>query len=290
MEERSNLYTNDYPIGVFDSGVGGLTVALALQRQLPRESIVYFGDRARCPYGDKAPHEVRAFAAEIARFLLCRPVKCIVVACNTATAAALPELQKECSVPVIGVIAPGATSAVEWTKSGTIGVIGTTVTIESHAYKQAIQQIDPSREVVELACPEFVPLVEAGLFDGPGVEWVVEHALAPISKLNIATLVLGCTHYPMLFWTIQQVLGQKVRLISSADATADAVSDMLQSRGLLKTSTESVHHEYFTTGDGSKMRLALANWFGAAEATTQVTQVCLPLSLDEETPIIALSP
>lgn len=269
-------------IGVFDSGVGGLTVARAIQSRLPNESVAYFGDRARCPYGDRSPDEVQAFALEIARFLLRVPVKCIVVACNTATAAALPLLQQACNVPVIGVIEPGAAAAVEHSQSGIIGVIGTTVTIECHAYRQAIGQIDPNRQVVELACPAFVPLVEAGHFDGSFVERTVQSQLAPIADCDVDTLVLGCTHYPMLFATIRKVLGPKVRLISSADATANAVGDMLQAQSLLNPSLGAVHHQYFTTGDGLKMRLALANWFHATQAATQVTKVSLPLSLDAE--------
>lgn len=272
------MENNEYPIGVFDSGVGGLTVARAIQARLPRESVTYFGDRARCPYGDKSPQEVLEYAIEISRFLMEQPVKCIVVACNTATAVALSYLQQMLTVPVMGVIEPGTRVAVGTGDVGQIGVIGTSVTIRSHAYEKAIHQLDSNRDVIEIACPAFVPLVEAGHFDGPLVDRVVRDSLKPLFDKNIDTLVLGCTHYPMLSGAIRKALGPGIRIISSAEATAMAVDHMLSTCHLQKHSDDGPIHRYFTTGDGSKMRLALANWFASPVAAGGVTHVTLPLS------------
>ncbi|MFB5191076.1 glutamate racemase [Alicyclobacillus fastidiosus] len=269
----------ELPVGVFDSGVGGLTVARAIQSQLPQESVIYFGDRARCPYGDQAPEDVLRYAIEISEFLLEQPVKCIVIACNTATAVALPTLRSMFSVPVIGVIEPGAAAAVAATKNGRIGVIGTSVTIESHAYRKAILALDDSTHVVEHACPDFVPLVERGQFDGPAVEQIVRDSLLVFADTGVDTLVLGCTHYPLLQPVIRRVLGPLVQVISSADATANVLMNRLNVEGLATSGDTEITHQYFTTGDGSRMRLALANWFGTPVTSDSVVQVQLPLPL-----------
>lgn len=276
------MKNGEQPIGVFDSGVGGLTVARAIQTKLPYESVVYFGDRARCPYGDLSTEDVTRYAVEIAQFLLEQRVKCIVVACNTATAAALPTLQRMFSVPVLGVIKPGAHAAVTASQSGKIGVIGTSVTIGSHAYQTAIRELAPDIEVYEHACPAFVPLVEQGLFDGAVVEHTVRTSLEVFKSTEIDTLVLGCTHYPLLAGVIRRAMGPAVSVISSADATASAVESMLAAREMQNRSLAMPTHTYFTTGDGSKMRLALANWFSASVKAEAVTQVTLPLSSRQE--------
>lgn len=272
------MKTCEQPIGVFDSGVGGLTVARAIQAQLPNESVIYFGDRARCPYGDQAPQDVLQYAIEISQFLLDKPVKCLVIACNTATAVALTTLQSRFSVPIIGVIKPGASAAFAATKNQHIGVIGTSVTIQSHAYRSAIHALSPGARVVEHACPELVPLVEQGMFEGAYVEHIVQGCMRAFEGTNVDTLVLGCTHYPLLAPVISRLVGSGIAVISSADATASAVAAMLSDQGLVNTSKAAVSHRYFTTGDGSKMRLALANWFAAPVAAEAVVQVTLPLS------------
>ncbi|WAH38938.1 glutamate racemase [Alicyclobacillus dauci] len=273
------MKTSQLPIGVFDSGVGGLTVARAIQTQLPYESVVYFGDRARCPYGDQAPADVLRYAVEITQFLLEHPVKCIVIACNTATAVALPTLKSMFDVPIIGVIKPGAQAAIEASHNGNIGVIGTSVTIESHAYQAAIHEIAPDAKVIEQACPAFVPLVERGLFEGQLVEQTVRDSLDSFQGSDVDTLVLGCTHYPMLSNVIRRVMGPAVRVISSADATAAGVRDMLKFLDMEGQRGTASDHRYYTTGDEATLRLALANWFGTKVTSDSVRHVALPFPL-----------
>jgi glutamate racemase len=212
--------TNPAPIGVFDSGIGGLTVAHEVIRQLPHESIVYFGDTARVPYGPKSPDTVRRYSREIASFLHDQGVKTIVIACNTATAHALGVLRDEMDMPVIGVVEPGARAAVAATKSGQVGVIGTVGTIKSGAYERAIRALDSNIVVTPRACPLFVPLVEEGWTDHEATRLVAREYLAPLVAAEIDTLVLGCTHYPLLKPLLREVLGAGVRLIDSAEETA----------------------------------------------------------------------
>ena len=208
------------PIGVFDSGIGGLTVVHEIMRQLPNESIVYFGDTARVPYGPKSPDTVRRYSREIAAFLRDQDVKTIVVACNTATAHALPALRDELSMPVLGVVEPGARAAVRASGGGHIGVIGTSGTVYSGAYERAIRDIDPDVRVTARACPLFVPLVEEGWIDHPVTRQVAQEYLAPLVAEKINALVLGCTHYPLLKSLLCRVLGPGVALIDSAAETA----------------------------------------------------------------------
>jgi len=208
------------PIGVFDSGIGGLTVVHELIRQLPHESIVYFGDTARVPYGPKSPDTVRRYSREIAAYLTEQGVKAIVVACNTATAHALGTLRGELALPVVGVVEPGARAAVAATRTGRIGVIGTVGTIKSGAYERAICALSPTAQVVARACPLFVPLVEEGWVDHEATRLVAETYLEPLVKANVDTLVLGCTHYPLLKPLLRQVMGPDIRLIDSAEETA----------------------------------------------------------------------
>ena len=208
------------PIGVFDSGIGGLTVVHELIRQLPHESIVYFGDTARVPYGPKSPDTVRRYSREIAAYLTEQGVKAIVVACNTATAHALGTLRSELTLPVVGVVEPGARAAVAATRTGRIGVIGTVGTIKSGAYERAICALSPTAQVVARACPLFVPLVEEGWVDHEATRLVAETYLEPLVKANVDTLVLGCTHYPLLKPLLRQVMGPDIRLIDSAEETA----------------------------------------------------------------------
>ena len=211
---------NSAPIGVFDSGIGGLTVVHELIRQLPHESIVYFGDTARVPYGPKSPDTVRRYSREIAGFLQEQGVKNIVIACNTATAHALTTLREDFDMPIVGVVEPGARAAVAATTRGHVGVIGTVGTIKSGAYERAIRAIDPDIRVTARACPLFVPLVEEGWTEHEAARLIAREYLEPLVDARIDTLVLGCTHYPLLKPLLRDVLGPEVRLIDSAEETA----------------------------------------------------------------------
>ncbi len=223
---------NDAPIGVFDSGIGGLTVVSAIVRALPRERVIYVGDTARVPYGPKSPETVVRYSRQIASWLLEQHVKAIVIACNTATAHALDVLQRECPVPVIGVVQPGARAAVKATRNGHIGVIGTSGTINSGAYRRAIASLSPDAIVTGTACPLFVPLVEEGWVDHAATRLIAETYLAPMRAAHVDTLVLGCTHYPLLAPIIGDVIGTEVTLVDSAAETAAALCDVLRERGL----------------------------------------------------------
>ena len=220
------------PIGVFDSGVGGLTVVSALRRLLPSEDIFYLGDNARIPYGNKGAATVERYSFELTGLLLAEGAKAIVVACNTATALAVPRMQAALKVPVVGVIAPGAAAAVAATRSGRVGVIGTHATISSGAYEQALDKIAPGLEVRAVACPLFVPLIEEGLLDDPLTDQHVARYLRPLLDADIDTLILGCTHYPLLQHAIARVAGPEIRLVDSAQNCALAVRDLLRDAGL----------------------------------------------------------
>lgn len=214
------------PIGVFDSGVGGLTVFREIARVLPREPMVYLGDSARVPYGTKSPETVTRYSLEAARHLMSRDIKMLVVACNTATAAALTVLRETLPIPVIGVVEPGARAAVERT-SGYVGVIATEGTVRSKAYTKAIKAIDPDVEVLECAAPLFVPLAEEGWANTHVAREVAEVYLEPLIDAGIDTLVLGCTHYPILRRTIEEVVGDQVAIVDSAETTALTVRETL---------------------------------------------------------------
>jgi glutamate racemase len=216
------------PIGVFDSGVGGLTVFREIARLLPNEPLIYLGDSARVPYGTKSAETVRRYSREAADYLLRRKIKMLVIACNTATAAALPDLQAMLSIPVIGVVNPGAEAAVNATRSGRIGVIATEGTVKSHAYTRAIHQLRADAEVFESACPLFVPLAEEGWSNTRVAREVAEVYLAPLLDSDIDTLVLGCTHYPLLRGTIEQVAGPNVVIVDSAETTARKVAEQVK--------------------------------------------------------------
>jgi glutamate racemase len=213
-------------IGVFDSGVGGLTVFREIARALPREPLIYLGDSARVPYGTKSPATIVRYSLEAARHLLSRNVKMLVVACNTATAAALPALKEQLGIPVIGVVEPGARAAVART-SGVVGVIATEGTVRAKAYTKAIHALDPDIEVIESAAPLFVPLAEEGWANTHVAREVAEIYLEPLIDAGIDTLVLGCTHYPILRGTIESVVGDAVQIVDSAETTALVVRDAL---------------------------------------------------------------
>lgn len=220
------------PIGVFDSGIGGLTVVKRLMSVLPKESIVYFGDTARVPYGSKSNETVIEYSIQNTKFLLQKGVKAIVVACNTASSIALNELRKNFDVPIIGMIIPGAQTAVEETRNRKIGVIGTRATISNKAYSKAIKEINSEIEVFEKACPLFVPLAEEGWIHHKATYEIAEEYLKELREKSIDTLVLGCTHYPILSDVIQDVIGKNVKLIDSGIASSEAVKDELQRFGL----------------------------------------------------------
>lgn len=223
---------NDAAVGVFDSGIGGLTVVAAVMQALPRERVIYVGDTARVPYGPKSPETVLRYSRQIASWLLEQRVKAIVIACNTATAHALDVLQRECPVPVIGVVQPGARAAVAATRNGHIGVIGTTGTINSGAYHRAIASLSESAVVTGAACPLFVPLAEEGWVDHPATRMIAETYLAPMRQAQVDTLVLGCTHYPLLAPIIGDVIGRDVTLVDSAAETAIALREVLRELAL----------------------------------------------------------
>ena len=220
------------PIGVFDSGVGGLTVVNAIRRLLPTENVFYLGDNARIPYGNKGAATVERYSFELTGLLLAEGAKAIVVACNTATALAVPRLQETLKVPVLGVIAPGAAAAVAATQTGRIGVIGTHATIASGAYERALRKLNPRLEIHALACPLFVPLIEEGLLDDPLTDQHIARYIQPLLDAEIDTLILGCTHYPLLQHAIGRQTGPEVRLVDSAQNCALAVRDLLRDADL----------------------------------------------------------
>ncbi|MED1469283.1 glutamate racemase [Bacillus salipaludis] len=248
------------PIGVIDSGVGGLTVAKEIMRQLPNEKIIYLGDTARCPYGPRPTKEVRKFTWELTTFLLEKQIKMLVIACNTATAVALDEIRRELKIPVLGVIYPGARAAIKRTKNYRVGIIGTQVTVESGAYEKALKSLNSRLFVKAHACPKFVPLVESGEYDGAIAEKIVTQSLQPMLNLNLDTLILGCTHYPLLGPLIKKVMGPEVNVISSGDETAREISAILQYNGQLEESEDEPEHEFITTGSRGIFSKIASEW------------------------------
>jgi glutamate racemase len=220
------------PIGVFDSGIGGLTVVKALRNLLPNETICYLGDTARVPYGPKSPETVQRYASELAEMLMRKDAKALVVACNTVSSVALPLLKTKFWVPVIGVIEPGARAALQATRNRHIGVIGTRATIRSCAYEKALRASDNNVRVSSRACPLLVPLIEEGLLDDDVTDQVIVRYLEPVLKDGIDTLVLGCTHYPLLTGAIERTLGGEIVLVDSAQNCARAVEEMLDRQSL----------------------------------------------------------
>ena len=286
------------PIGVFDSGVGGLTVLREILRRSPAESTIYLGDNARAPYGTRTDDEVRAFSQEAIDVLVERDVKAIVVACNTSTAVAIGALRRRYDLPILGVIRPGASAAALATRNRRVGVIATPATIRSHAYFSAIKDENPAVEVYEHATPAFVPLVEAGRVGGPEVEAIVAESLAPLlgqrdeagdfvfplpASARIDTLLLGCTHYPLLRPVIAAIAGERVAIVDSATATASALVELLAINGLEAAGTTDAAagdgelereranetaatpvHIQLTTGDVDAFRIVAERIFGEA--------------------------
>jgi len=268
------------PIGVFDSGVGGLTVLREILRRSPDESTIYLGDNARAPYGTRSDAEVRAFSTEALDALADRDVKAIVVACNTSTAVALGDFRRRYDLPILGVVRPGAVTAALTTRNRRVGVIATPATVRSHAYFAAIKDENPAVEVYEHATPAFVPLVEAGQLSGPEVEAAVADGLAPLlgerdprgefvfplpASARIDTLLLGCTHYPLIGAVIASVAGEGVAIVDSATATASALSELLAINGLEASSPvegAATSHVQLTSGDVEAFRSVAHRLFG----------------------------
>ncbi|UCZ52171.1 glutamate racemase [Bacillus shivajii] len=262
------------PIGVIDSGVGGLTVVSELIRQLPKEEIIYIGDTARCPYGPRPVEEVRQFTWEMIDYLLFHEVKMLVIACNTATAVILEEAQERLSIPVIGVIHPGAVAALKSTKNDHVGVIGTEGTIRSRAYERALTTINPRLKVESLACPKFVPLVERGILGGKEARQTVEETLQQILRTTIDSLILGCTHYPLLAPIIRDIVGDDIEIICSGDETAREVSSLLYHQKRLAKGIHKPNHLFYTTGPGTTFELVAKTWLDLEDI--QVKRINLP--------------
>lgn len=260
-KEIEVIFLNN-PIGIIDSGVGGLTVVKEVIKQLPNEEIVYIGDTERCPYGSRPSEEVREYTWQMIDRLIDEGIKMLVIACNTATAVVLEEVKRKLSIPVLGVVKPGAIAALEATNKNYVGVIGTSGTISSGAYEKAIKEMNPHVRIVSLACPKFVPLVESGVFSGEKALQTVTVELQPILGKSFDTLILGCTHFPLLSNLIQQVVGTKVKLISSGQETASAVRQILYQNNLLITSNRHSRHTFYTTGDREQFKKIGEEWLG----------------------------
>lgn len=236
------------PIGVFDSGVGGLTVVREIIRQLPNENVVYFGDTARVPYGSKSREIIIEYSRQIVHFLKTKKVKAIVIACNTASAYALDTLIPEVDVPIIGVVLPGAKTAAKATVNGKIGVLGTTGTIGSGIYTKILHEYNPAFMVVGKACPLFVPLVEEGMIDDPVTVEMASRYLKPLMAYGVDTIVLGCTHYPLIRSTIRNVVGDNVTLVNPAYETAVNLRTLLQKQGIYRDCGEPTYRFYVSDG------------------------------------------
>ena len=261
---RGRTIAADRPIGVFDSGIGGLTVLKALVDALPHEDFIYLGDTARLPYGTKTRDVIVRYSRENTEFLLAKGIKLLVVACNTSSAVALDAIAAQTMVPVIGVIDPGARAAVRGSRSGKIGVIATEATIGSGAYTRTIQQLLPKAEIYTRACPMLVPLVEEGWTDNDIAERTVAFYLESLKQSGIDTLLLGCTHYPMLTSVIRRVLGPRVKIVDSATATAVAVRERLASLHLLRGANHGGASSFFVTESPERFIRVGRNFFGTA--------------------------
>lgn len=241
------------PIGIFDSGIGGLTVLKEIAEQLPYEDIIYFGDTARVPYGTRSKETIIKYSFQCMNFLISKNIKLVVIACNTATAAALSEVAKHFDVPIIGVVMPGVETAVNTSKNQKIGIIGTTSTINSNAYQEGIRALNQRAEVIGVACPLFVQIVEDGWQDTEVARLTAEKYLLELKEHEIDTLVLGCTHYPILKYTISKVM-ENVNLINPAFETAKQVKQLLKDKQLLTTNKELPKQEFFVSDDPEKFR------------------------------------
>ncbi len=266
---------NNKPIGIFDSGVGGLTVAAEIMKKLPNENVVYFGDSARFPYGTKAPEQLIDYTFEIVRYLQAQEVKLVVVACNSASSAALEKAQEEFDIPIIGVVEPGARAAVLASVNRRIGIIGTEATITSDAYKKAIHVFDAGAQVNSAKCPAFATFVENGHVDGEHIHEIALKYFEPLKDHDVDTLILGCTHYPLLSSDIQKAVGDKVQLINSAEETASEVAEILKRKDQLR-SNNNANYRFISTGDSSKFNKLGSRFLG--KEIESVETIKLPLT------------
>jgi glutamate racemase len=237
------------PIGVFDSGVGGLTVVKSLLEKLPNENLVYYGDTAHVPYGNKSRDQLFKYASDIISFLLSRDVKTILVACGTHSSVTLTEMEKTCPVPILGVVKPGSRAAVQATVNGKIGVIATQATVNSRSYSININAIDPNLEIFAACCARLVPIVEAGNFDGPEAYQAVEEYIDPLLKQDVDTLVMGCTHYPFLAPVIRDIAGNGVTLVDPAVETIEELNRILEKNNLLNDSKTIGNKDFYVSGN-----------------------------------------
>ncbi|GEL07185.1 glutamate racemase [Salisediminibacterium halotolerans] len=265
----------DKPIGVIDSGIGGLTVASEIIRQLPKEEILYIGDTKRCPYGPRDEAEVRTFTWEMIDYLMSFEIKLLVIACNTASAVVLEEAAEQLPIPVLGVIHPGAVAALKATKNKEIGVIGTEGTISSGAYYDELRSINGEVKVVSAACPTLVPLVEAGDYFSSQALKTIESALEPMLMYSIDSLILGCTHYPMIEKQVKDVMGTDVEIICSGDETAREVSSLMYHKNMLYVGDRPPQHIFYTTGGMPKFRDMAENWLGMPDIVVKQTDLGL---------------
>lgn len=256
------FFNKTAPIGVFDSGIGGLTVVKKMLSMLPNEKIIYFGDTARVPYGSKSNSTIIEYANQDAKFLYNKNVKLIIAACNTASSVALDNLREQFDIPIIGMIEPGAKYALSKTKNGKIGVIGTHSTINNEAYSRKLKQLSENVEVFEKACPLFVPLAEEGWTDHKATELIAEEYLEELIKKKIDTLILGCTHYPILTEIIQKIMGGKVTLIDSGTAAAFEVENYLDGRGIRNDSNQIGEHQYYVSDLPAKFKTIAERFLG----------------------------
>jgi glutamate racemase len=257
------------PIGVFDSGVGGLTVVKQLMKEMPSEDIIYFGDTARVPYGTKSPSTIKKFSIENVLFLLNFNVKLIIIACNTSSAIGLPFLSRYFSVPIIGVIKPGAKAAIRSTRNGRIGVIGTTATIASKAYENEIKAINPGIKAYSRNCPLFVPLVEEGWAGDGIVDIAARKYLAPLKDKKIDTVILGCTHYPLIKQAIQDVMGKQVKLVDSAEETAKEAKSLLEECGMKYPGKRAGRVKYYVSDAPEKFLTVAKKFLGKSVKTAE---------------------
>lgn len=250
----------DSPIGIIDSGAGGLTVVKEMMRQLPQEPIIYIGDTARCPYGPRPAEEVKTFTTEMVSKLSEMGIKMLIIACNTATAVALDDIRSQFPFPVVGVIVPGARAAVQGSQLGKIAVLGTAGTINSGAYEHAIHDLSANSKVFPLACPDFVPVVESGQYHTEYASEVVRRSLLPLVDVEFDAAILGCTHYPLLQEHIGKHLPAGVRIISSAVETIRDVEGILRQEQLARQSDQPISPVFYSTGGTDAFRLIVQDW------------------------------
>lgn len=265
--------SSNAPIGVFDSGVGGLTVAREIMRQLPNENIIYFGDTARVPYGNKSKETVTKYSRQIIHFLINKGVKTIVIACNTASAFALDTVKNEFTLPIIGVVRPGANAAAAATHNGNVGVIATEGTINSHIYNDFLSMTNPNIKVYGKACPLFVNLVEEGMIDDPVTDEMIRRYVGELVEKDIDTLVLGCTHYPLIRHAIQKFVGDNITLVNPAYETARTLKEILLSSNMMREVPNPTPNHLFYVSDGAEKFKSFANTILPCEVYETILEV-----------------